>query len=159
MKPIIMNNNNAKSSFSAPIPLAVAGLGYGGLLPFLILAFASIVDAYHRPLWIEALIAYGAVILSFVGALHWGFAMTLSDLSMPKRNECFVWSVFPALVAWVAFLLPPVVAGMLLIAGFLLQYWQDYRLSKMHCLPDWYLNLRLRLTVVASLCLSVLFIC
>jgi Protein of unknown function (DUF3429) len=153
-----MNTNSLKSSFPAAIPRAVTRLGYSGLLPFLILAVASMTDDYHRSLWIEALVAYAAVILSFVGAIHWGFAMALNELSMPKRNECFVWSVIPALIAWVAFLLPTHIAGMLLIAGFLLQYAQDYRLGKVSRLPDWYLSLRLRLTLVACLCLSVLFI-
>jgi Protein of unknown function (DUF3429) len=91
------------------LPPHVAWLGYGGLLPFIGLAVLIGVDAHHATLWSDALVGYGAVILSFVGALHWGFAM-----SMPA--------------------LDPGLAGR---AG----------------LAAWYLPLRWRLSVVASLCL------
>jgi hypothetical protein len=39
--------------------------------------------------WVPALLGYGAVILSFVGALHWGFAMTLPDMPLRQRHACF----------------------------------------------------------------------
>jgi precorrin-6B methylase 2 len=132
------------------LPATVAWLGYGGLIPFVALAAAAalgIVDA-------AALLAYGAVILSFVGALHWGFAMTLRELPSARRNTAFLWSVVPALLAWVALLLPTLPAVVLLVAGFLAQYVRDLALSRAGTLPAWYLPLRLRLTVVA--CLSLL---
>jgi len=69
---------------SGPTPPAVAWLGYGGLLPFLALA-ATGLWAPGTPWWSAALLAYGAVILSFVGALHWGFAMAQSGLSASER--------------------------------------------------------------------------
>lgn len=79
------------------MPPSVPWLGHGRLLPFLFLALAGLVDPYHTRLWNDALIAYGAVILTLVGALRWGFAMTLRDLSARRRTRCFVWSVVPAL--------------------------------------------------------------
>ena len=141
-------------SLSSPIPLSVALLGYGGLLPFLVLAPASLVDPHHASIWSDALFAYGAVILTFVGALHWGFAMTLTDLSASRRTQCFVWSVVPALLAWAAFLLSPMLTSILLVTGFLTHYWQDSLLVAASHLPTWYLPLRFRLTTVACLCLT-----
>ncbi|MEF8711995.1 MAG: DUF3429 domain-containing protein [Accumulibacter sp.] len=84
-----------------PEPLArrVAWLGYGGLLPFLVLASASLGNAQHAQLRNEARLAYATVIPSFVGALHWGFAMT-RDLRASLRTWRFVWSIVPALLAW-----------------------------------------------------------
>ncbi len=140
-------------SLPEPIPRSVAWLGYGGLLPFLVLALASLVDPQHAKLWSNALFAYGAVILTFVGALHWGFAMTLMDLSATRRTWCFTWSVVPALLAWSAFLFSPMLASILLVTGFLTHYWQDRFLVAASHLPAWYLPLRFRLTIVASLCL------
>ncbi|MFN3544398.1 MAG: DUF3429 domain-containing protein [Thiobacillus sp.] len=137
------------------LPRAVAWLGYGGLLPFLGAAVLAVVDPAHAGLWRNALIAYGAVILSFVGGLHWGFAMTLAGLSNLAKQRCFVWSVVPALVAWPALLLPSAWGGALLIAGFVAHYAQDVRLSRRADLPQWYLPLRLRLTTVACACLAV----
>jgi hypothetical protein len=136
-------------------PTVVAWLGYGGLVPFVSLGLAFVLDRADRGLVGEALVAYGAVILSFVGALHWAFAMTLPDIDARDRTRAFVWSVVPALVGWVAALLVPVVASVALIAGFLAHYGQDLRLASIAKLPRWYLPLRLRLTAVASLALAV----
>lgn len=136
---------------SASLPRAVAALGYGGLLPFVGLALLMPLDAHHGQLWGDALVAYGALILSFVGAVHWGFAMALPGLTAERRRACFVWSTVPALIAWPALLLIPPLASVLLVAGFAAHYWQDRRLAVATRLPEWYLPLRLRLTVVACL--------
>jgi hypothetical protein len=79
-------------------PTPVAWLGYGGLLPFVALAGVGW-WAPATPLWSTALLGYGAVILSFVGALHWGFAMAQGGLTEAERTRCFVWSVVPSLLA------------------------------------------------------------
>lgn len=134
------------------LPRAVAWLGYGGLLPFAGLALARLAglgDPWVAP----ALLAYGAVILSFVGALHWAFAMTLPALGERQRVQLFVWSTVPALVAWPALLAGPEAGALLLVAGFGAHYLQDRRLAARASLPSWYLPLRLRLSALASLSL------
>lgn len=140
-------------SFKAIIPPIVSWLGYGGLLPFVALAVAAWLNSSNSSLWCRALVGYGAVILSFIGALHWGFAMSQTDMTTQQRNHCFVWSVVPALVAWIALLTTHKYAYALLIAGFLTQFGQDWRLAKTVDLPIWYLPLRIRLTFVAGLAL------
>lgn len=138
---------------TAALPRTVAGLGYGGLLPFLVLTPASLLDHHHGALWSDALYAYGAIILSFVGALHWGLAMSLPELSERQRSARFAWSVMPALLAWPAVLFSPPLAAPLLVSGFVAHYLQDRRLARQATLPGWYLPLRLRLSGVACLCL------
>jgi hypothetical protein len=134
-------------------------VGLWGLVAFVTLAAAVWVDSSRSILWGDALLVYGAVILSFVGALHWGFAMSQSDMSEQQRTHCFVWSVVPALVAWIALLvkyaISPKHACLLLVAGFLIHFWQDKRLVKSVSMPKWYLPLRLRLTFVACAALIV----
>lgn len=136
-------------------PPRIALLGYGGLLPFIATALGCALDADHAALWLDALHAYGAVILSFVGALHWGFAMLATDLDDARRDGRYLWSVIPALLAWPALLLSGGLASALLVGGFLLHYWQDRRLVQHCALPSWYLPLRGRLTAVACLCLII----
>lgn len=143
---------NSADSLKSIIPPIVKWLGYGGLLPFVALAVAVWVDGSNS-LWRNALLAYGAVILSFVGALHWGFAMSQSDMTMHHRTYCFVWSVVPALMAWLALLMTSKYAIAMLAAGFLTHFWQDRRLVQVANLPVWYLPLRMRLTVVACVAL------
>jgi hypothetical protein len=135
------------------LPRTVAWLGYGGLLPFLVLTPASLLDHHHGAVWSDALYAYGAIILSFIGALHWGLAMSLPELSERQRSAWFAWSVVPALIAWPAVLFSPPLAAPLLVVGFIAHYLQDRRLARQATLPGWYLPLRLRLSSVAVVCL------
>lgn len=143
-----------RSPLPDTLPTSVAWLGYGGLLPFIGLPLLAALDPHHQPLWRDALVAYGAVILSFVGALHWGFAMQLPELDAAQRRNRFIWSTVPALLAWPAVLLEIQLAAPLLVAGFIAHYLQDRRLARASTLPGWYLPLRLRLTTVA--CLSLI---
>ena len=125
------------------------------MLPFIGLALTAFVDRHHGIVWADALVAYGAVILSFVGALHWGFAMALPGMPQALRRNCFVWSVVPALVAWPAMMLEPVLGAPLLMVGFVAHIWQDHRLAGRVVLPDWYLPLRRQLSIVACVCLAL----
>ena len=136
-------------------PACVTWLGYGGLLPFIGLVILMLVDPVHGPLWSGALIGYGAVILSFVGALHWGVAMAAPGLDPALRRHAFIWSVMPALIAWPATMLAGTLASLLLVVGFVLHLLQDLRLAPAAKLPAWYLPLRGQLTLVACVCLLV----
>lgn len=136
------------------LPTTVAWLGYGGLLPFLGLAVMSVVEPSHGLIYRGALLAYGAVILSFVGALHWAFAMTSPSLSDSQRAKTYAWSVVPALMAWFTYFLTVRVSAAVIILGFIAQYLMDQRIVKQIDLPAWYLPLRLRLTIVA--CMSII---
>lgn len=127
-----------------------AGLGYAGLLPFLALAGAAwLAPLPYRAQAGFALLAYGATIASFLGAIHWGLAMR-GPLAPPGR--LFVWGVFPGLMAWVALLLPlpqGLVTLALLLVICLAVDWRTYPL---YGLRGW-LSMRLHLTLVASTCL------
>jgi hypothetical protein len=124
------------------------------LIPFVVLAAVAVVGGDYAGFCSYALIAYGTVILSFVGAVHWGIALTRTDLGEQRRNATWIWSVVPALLAWLALLVTPVIAVFVLVLGFVAQYLQDRRFSPQFSLPTWYLPLRLRLTSVACACLA-----
>ncbi|WP_236180665.1 DUF3429 domain-containing protein [Pseudomonas sputi] len=143
---------------STSLPKHVSLLGYGGLLPFIFLALLIPFSLDYRPLFAIALVNYGAVILSFVGALHWAFAMTVLDMRAEQRRNRFIWSVIPALIAWIATLLPMPIGCLLLVIGFVAHLRQDRQLFPIMSLPAWYLPLRLRLTLVASVCLLLVAI-
>lgn len=130
-------------------PRAVAWLGYGGLLPFVVpAALMWAVPGWQS--WLHpALLDYGAVILSFVGALHWGRAMALPEQPGTPAGGMYAWSVVPSLLAWLALLVDARWAGTLLVAGFAAHWVQDLRLSRRVELPRWYLGLRTRLSLLA----------
>ncbi len=133
-----------------PLPRWAARLGYAGLIPFVALAAAAwLAPAEYRAQAAFALLAYGATIASFLGAIHWGLAMRGPLTPQPGP---FVWGVFPSLVAWVALLLPlsQGLVTMAMLLGICLAV--DRRSYPAYGLGEW-LGMRLHLTVVAALCM------
>ena len=124
--------------------------GHAGLLPFVALAMAAwLAPLAYRAQTGHALLAYGATIASFLGAIHWGLAMREPLTPNPTS---FVWGVFPSLIAWLA-LLMPLRQGLLtlvLLLGICLAV--DWRSYPAYGLGHW-LTMRLYLTSVAAVCL------
>ncbi len=137
-----------------PRSAVASRLGYAGTLPLLLIAAAMwVVPGWQS--WLHpALLAYAALVLSFVGAVHWGLALVdAPPLPQGFAERMFAWSVVPCLVAWVALLAPRPWATLLLVAGMLVQRLQDQRLARVRTLPRWYLRLRTHLSVVFVVCL------
>lgn len=129
-----------------PGPTGALSLGYGGLLPFLL--GVVLIALGYRAVGADVLAAYGAVILSFVGAVHWGLALGHDE----QRWRHYASSVVPALVAWLALLLPPVPSLGVLAAG--LAGWRFWEcLADPPAFPAWFARLRDHLTLGASVAL------
>ncbi len=143
------------------IPPAPLVLGLAGLIPFIVLTLALwIVDDLPRFSLVSALLAYGAVILSFLGGVKWGQAIaTENDPSTGSLWRALSLAVCPSLLGWVALLLPQASAILLLLTGFILQYLLDRHWVKTNTLPLWYGKLRLILTSVVTLCLTLSMVC
>lgn len=78
-------------------PAVVAWLGYCGLLPFVTLALPGAWDANHRERWRKMLPCYGALILRFVGTLHWAYAMVHPATRGQAASGVYIWIVMPSL--------------------------------------------------------------
>ena len=138
----------------AAIPIAVLIPGLAGLIPFVLLAFSNVLSLGIPPvIALLGLNTYGAVILSFVGAIWWGLAAG-TDQPAPKALM-FSWSVIPALIGWFATLVAPDVGVLMLAAGFVLQWLGDAWLVRGYprIAPRWLFALRTLLTagVLATL--------
>jgi hypothetical protein len=130
--------------------LLAAQLGYAGLIPFIALSFAAWfeVPLLDRPHFL--LQTYAAVILAFMGAIHWGAAMSKEDrLSATQLGL----SVLPPLLAWLALMLPQAYGYSLFIVSFVLLCIFDGMLGKHGRVPSWYVPMRIRLTTVVVICL------
>ena len=138
-------------------PAAPLWLGAAGLVPFVLCTVALwLSDASHEAMVWRLLIGYGAVILSFVGALHWAFAMRATNGTDRRSWILYGWSVIPALIGWIALSVgPPVVAALMLITGFAIQYLFDLCHGHALELPRWFVPLRGVLSTVAVICLGV----
>ncbi len=145
-----------------PPPIAV-GLGLGGLIPFLVCGFAAVWlrNINEQALALDALIAYAATILSFVGAIHWGIA--LEDQVGLADFPRYGLGVIPALVGWIAIVLTFAAhsdeALAVLATGFLGVVLVEQRGERSALQPPAYLGLRWILTViVVAVLLAVLII-
>lgn len=130
-------------------------LGYAGLLPFvgatLVLLFSD------TPAWrgsaADTLLAYAALIASFLGAVHWGLAGCESGRLGRARLR---WGVAPALLAWTLLALPVVyaLAGFAALFGLIL--WVDRYLLPVRDAAYQALRLRLSGAVIALLVAATL---
>lgn len=136
------------------VPRIAAILGGLGLLPFLAGALFAIVGGPDGSA--TALRYYAAVILSFMGGVHWGLA--IADTKGPRSFEGklqLTLSVVPALVAWFA-LMRPLEASLLLMAfAFLILLVGDMLATLAGEAPAWYPRLRIPLTIGVILSLLI----
>lgn len=129
-----------------PMPPLAQWLGYAGLIPFVALALlACILNSKEQSMASFALRAYAVTIISFLGAIHWGFAMR-----QPRANPLLLgWGVAPSLVGWVSLLIVPAAGAFMLAATLWLCFLVDRRVYPAFGLQAW-LGMRLVLTTVAS---------
>lgn len=124
-------------------------LGASGLLPFYALALLAWHDGGQH--WaLRAEVGYAAVILAFLGAVHWGRA--LAELDHRNHIGTLLFGVMPALLGWTAVLLPVELALPMLAAG-LVFVWGTEQMVFVDILPPWYRTLRHWLTGGATLAL------
>jgi len=136
------------------LPRSALWLGLAGLLPFLASALLSwAAPEAWRGIALHALAAYGAVILSFLGAVHWGLALRAAPAEAAAMAPRFGLGVVPSLIAWVALLLPPGPGLALLACGLLGTAAVETLAARRGLLPPDYLRLRWVLSGGAALCL------
>lgn len=133
-----------------PSSLAWA-LGLAGLLPFLA---GAALQWFTPPGWRmlagSALLTYGAVIVSFLGGIHWGLAMR-GAVPQPAR---LLWGVVPSLLGWLGILLDSPWGHAVLVLSLLTCYGVDRASYRALGLAAW-LPLRAALTAVASLSVAI----
>lgn len=146
------------------IPRAPLLLGLAGLIPFLWGALTLVSSAAAEwglstlgPRFVGpfVLLQYATVILSFMSGVLWGFATRASG---ERAAAGYALSVIPAL--WAFFMVGggPVSAAIYLIFGFIGLLALDWSFWRQGLAPEWWMRLRILLTVVVVLCLSLLVI-
>jgi hypothetical protein len=151
-------SDGATPPVRASVPPAAKWLGAFGAIPFVTLALAAVFleDPDRETAWF-ALAAYGAVILSFLGGIHWGLAVADGDRVIGE-GATFArlgGSVVPSLVSWAALFLPAQMGMMVLAAAFSGMLLFDCRASRMAQTPPWYPTLRWPLTITVVMSLAV----
>lgn len=136
-----------------PLSPGVAALGYAGLLPFVACVLGiAVLDGEPRQFAVRALIAYGAVILSFLGAVHWGLLLRATQARVQRH---LVIGVLPSLAAWAALLLQDRHALAALAAAFGVFWLYEHRVLGPGLLPADYLRLRRSLSLAVCSLLAL----
>src|SRR5690554_8199186 len=103
--------------------------------------------------WVmEELLAFAAVMLAFMGAIHWGLAMR-ADESSPDAPIQLGLSVIPPLLGWFALSLPIDFAIPVFFFAFGTLYFADIWAVKQGLAPAWYTALRrpISLVIISSM--------
>lgn len=133
------------------IPHLPLGLGLAGLAPFLGLALA--IALQHRDIAgvdaAQALLFYGATILSFLGGTHWGLA--LRHPAQDVRGLLYVLAMVPPLWAWAGLLAGGAVGLFMLAAGLAAHGALDAWSAGRFAAPRWYPRLRLLLATLSTI--------
>ncbi len=118
-------------------------LAWAGLIPFVVSAVLGSFNLWTE-LLLQAFLVYSAVILSFLGGIHWGLAMA-GKLARPERK--LVLCMAPPLAAWLAVaFLSELIALPVLAASYLL--WLNYDLTQVT--NPWYERMRRPITFVVA---------
>ncbi len=134
-------------SDTRPIPPIAAWLGYGGLIPFASAA-ACWLGGETAAFAASVLRAYSAAILAFLGGIPWGLGLQPDARRMGER---LIVGVVPALVAWIALLLPVLPALAILAGAFAALYaWDEWR--NLAAAPEWFRRLRRHLSAGVVAC-------
>lgn len=145
------------SPTSRPLPAIYVSLAYAGVLPFALgtIVLVAGAGAQLRALAERGLIGYGAVVLAFLGAVHWGVMLARGE---PPLRRVLVGGVLPTLVGWVALMVPSESALAIEIVGFGIFWLYEHRVLGPRVLPEEYLALRrmLTLSVCALLTLALI---
>ena len=144
------------------LPFVIRAMGYAGLIPFVGLALSvQFADSPDDLIALESLVAYGAVIASFLGALHWGACFRTMGQNSHNRwldHSVWIWGIIPALVAWLAIHVYIPLALLLLAITLIVQRMIDQSTYQNYFAnvetANAFLRMRTHLTVVASICLS-----
>lgn len=142
-------------------PRSALLLGLAGVIPFAWGAATVVSDdlaafglQWFGPRFIGPFVQlfYGAVILSFMSGVLWGFATKAHG---SRAATGYALSVIPALWAFLMTGGGPTSAGINLITGFLGLLALDVAFWRWGLTPVWWLNLRVLLTSLVVLCLAI----
>lgn len=137
-------------------------LAFAGAIPFIAATVGLFAEGSHvRVPAIAALVTYAAVILSFLGGIEWGLAVSgtvaaRADTRERLRATTLVISTLPSLAAWGLLWLPSpqwqLGAALALFVGVWLA---DLALSRQGLVPAWFVDLRTAVTAVVAITLGV----
>ena len=126
-------------------------LGFLGTIPLIFSSFLTFLLISDNIIIIKIALSYSAVILSFLGAVHWGYLIKI-DLSPRIHSYQWLWSVSGSLLGWISlvFLIfdKIIFCSLVLVFGFTISLVIDLKIFSQIM---WYRKLRIYLSFIAIL--------
>ena len=128
-------------------------LGYGGAVPFVFFVVLQWHGYQLTQGGVSLIYFYGSVILSFLGATHWGYIVAMANKAEIKNLASrLVIGVIPSLIAFFSILFDELDRLLIIGSSFIFMYVIDSILFRQENIPNWFLPLRFRLTVIVASC-------
>ncbi len=145
-----------------PLPPLALILGIAGIIPFAVFGIAAVGESSESALTAtRGLVGYGAVILAFLGGVHWGFTLDEPELARSVRVRLTL-GVIPSLIGWAAILVSlvsePALGLAILIAGFVATVVIEWRGHKLGLVPGGYMLMRWGISVVVIALLTAVLV-
>ncbi|GAB1318236.1 Mitochondrial inner membrane protein 1 [Madurella fahalii] len=162
------------------VPREAFGLGLAGTLPYLATSVSTVylswalntewpstsnfinsllVSHESATYWLQLLepiqVGYGAVIISFLGAIHWGLEFAEKKASLDRTRFRYGIGVIAPAVAWPTIFMPIQWALVTQFLAFVSTYFVDSRATTKGWAPAWYGTYRFVLTAVVGAALLI----
>lgn len=123
-------------------------LGLAGLIPFIFLPLLASVGVIDWYITVSAFVSYSAVILSFLGGIHWYDALC----GNASKHQIYV-AMLPSIIGWSCLVFVPKLPalGLLSMSFLLIMLYDKQVLSMPKDNVIWYTKLRMVLTTVVVL--------
>lgn len=171
VKPKVDSFFGITGAVAVKVPTPVFVMGLAGGLPYIASAGTTVYLAHQAGLATLGLatnldpgvaltvldqalnfqVHYGAVLLSFLGALHWGMEIAGYGGYKGYRRLCL--GVAPAIVAWSTITLQPTTALLCQWLGFVGLWYSDNRATAWGWTPVWYSQYRFYLSLLVGTCI------
>ncbi len=137
-----------------PLTLTIAGA-----VPFVALSVAVSMHMFPNVKAISGLLlTYAAIIVSFMGGIHWGVAVVRYADSRKIANMLIVESVWPSLIAWGVLFYGNTFTQLLVMTLLYTFVWTiDSLLYSNDMIPQWFFTLRCIITPIVVVSLYVAY--
>lgn len=98
-------------------------------------------------------VTYGAVMLSFLGALHWGMEFAKPSPMQAQTIRHLMLGAAPIFFTWPTLALQPMTALIIQWAGFTGLWWADAMLCRLGQTPVWFGQYRFYLSILIGTCI------
>ena len=137
----------------------ILAFAIAGTVPFVFLSVAVSTHLFSDiKVVMHLLLTYATVIISFLGGIHLGVALTQQSVNRSITNLLVAESIWPSLIAWGLLYTTEMHIQLLILTLLYALMWAiDSLLYNNNLLPQWFFNLRCIITPIVVVSLYVAY--